>query len=389
MFTALKKTFIKNYKDTENSSVRLKYGVTAGVFGILSNVALFAAKIVIGLISGSITVVADAVNNLSDAGSSIITVFGFKMSSKPADKEHPFGHARYEYISGFFVAFIVLAIGLLLAKSSVEKIITPQAVTVSAATYIVLALAIVMKLVQMLLYIDFGKAIDSETLRATGVDSRNDIISTAAVLVTSIVIHCTGINIDGYMGLAVSLFIVVTSVKLIKDTIDPLLGTVPSAELVDNIKKKLLSYDGVLGIHDLMVHNYGASQIYAFVHVEVDAHADSLVSHDIIDNIERDFMRTMGIHLSIHTDPVVNDNPTIDGLKARISRTVQALNPALTIHDFRMVSGPTHTNLLFDVVVPYDVNVSRATLETALENTFLDDDTKYYFVFNIDNAYVL
>lgn len=389
MFNLVKKLFIKDYKMTEKPNVRFKYGVTAGIIGIFSNVLLFAGKIAVGLIGNSITVIADAVNNLSDAGSSVITVFGFKMSSKPADKEHPYGHARFEYISGLFVAFIVLAIGLLLAKSSVEKIITPEEISISVITYVVLGMAVAIKLFQMLLYLDFGKAIKSEALRASAMDSRNDIITTSAVLIATAVMQIFSINIDGYMGAAVSIFIIISAIKLIKDTIDPLIGTMPSEDLVNEIKDKLLSYSGVLGIHDLMVHNYGATEYFAFVHVEVDAKVDALVSHDMIDNIERDFMRELNIHMSIHTDPIIVDDPKLDALKARVKSTVAALSDKLTIHDFRMVSGVTHNNLLFDVIVPYEVNITKDEIHVALEKEFSNDEEKYYFVFNVDNSFAL
>lgn len=384
-----KKICIKDYESTDNPKVRLRYGVTAGVFGLLSNVALFIAKIAIGIFSGSITVIADAINNLSDAGSSIITLFGFKLSSKPADKEHPFGHARYEYISGILIAIIVLSIGLLLGKSSIEKIISPVSINVSALTYIVLSAAVVIKLLQMLIYLDFGKAISSESLKAAAADSRNDIISTFAVILASAIIQITNLNIDGYMGLAVSLFIVISSVKLIRETIDPLLGTMPDKTLVDKIEKKLRSYNGVLGFHDLMLHCYGATQIYAFVHIEVDASVNAMISHDMIDNIERDFMKDLGIHLSAHTDPIVLDDPMLDSLKLRVAKTMVKLNENLTIHDFRMVRGETHSNLLFDVVVPYGTDVSREAIHNALIEEFSDDKTVYYFVFNIDRSYVI
>ncbi len=389
MFKIFKKTFIKNYEKTQDPSVRFKYGVAAGVFGIITNVLLFAAKAVIGWISGSITIIADAVNNLSDAGSSAVTAFAFKLSSKPADEKHPYGHARFEYVAGLFVSFLVLAIGAMLAKSSIEKIIAPEEVVVTYVTYIVLGVSILGKLLQMLVYRDFGKSIGSETLIASSADSRNDVLTTTAVLIASIVIQVTGVNIDGYAGLAVSAFIIFSGAKLIKETIDPLLGVIPNEETIKTIKDKLLSYDGVLGIHDLSVHTYGAAQTYVFVHVEVDAKEDALKSHDLIDNIERDFKKDLGIFLSIHTDPVLKGDPETEALKKDVKDALASLNPKISIHDFRIIKGSTHTNLVFDVLVPFGVTEGEKDIRAALTDAFSGRETDYYFVFQIDRSAVL
>lgn len=389
MFRAFKKAFIKDYEKTNLAEVRFRYGTAAGVFGICTNVLLFLAKAVIGFLSGSVTVVADAVNNLSDAGSSVVTLVAFKMSAKPADQKHPYGHARFEYVAGLFVAFLVLAIGAMLLKSSVEKIFHPTETVITWVTYVVLGIAILLKVLQMLLYLDFGKATDSEALKASGEDSRNDVISTTAVLIASVIMQTTGINIDGYAGLAVSLFIIISGAKLIKETVDPLLGMTPGPELVETIRTRLLSYDGVLGIHDLSVHSYGAAQIYVFVHVEVDAKEDAMKSHDLVDNIERDFKKELGIHLSVHTDPILYGDEETDEYKAKVKQTLAALNPKISIHDFRIVKGPTHVNLVFDVLVPYDVTESEEDLRAALNQAFADEPLPCYFVFEIDRSAVL
>lgn len=389
MFRAFKKAFIKDYEKTNLAEVRFRYGTAAGVFGICTNVLLFLAKAVIGFLSGSVTVVADAVNNLSDAGSSVVTLVAFKMSAKPADQKHPYGHARFEYVAGLFVAFLVLAIGAMLLKSSVEKIFHPTETVITWVTYVVLGIAILLKVLQMLLYLDFGKATDSEALKASGEDSRNDVVSTTAVLIASVIMQTTGVNIDGYAGLAVSLFIIVSGAKLIKETVDPLLGMTPGPELVETIRTRLLSYDGVLGIHDLSVHSYGAAQIYVFVHVEVDAKEDAMKSHDLVDNIERDFKKELGIHLSVHTDPILYGDEETDAYKAKVKQTLAALNPKISIHDFRIVKGPTHVNLVFDVLVPYDVTESEKELRAALDKAFADEPLPCYFVFEIDRSAVL
>ena len=373
---------------SETSDKRVKYGMTAGILGIVSNVVLCAAKLIVGFIGNSITIVADAVNNLSDAASSVITVFGFRISARPADKEHPFGHHRYEQISALIVAILVLAIGVLLGKSSIEKIITPEETAVTTLTYIVLAVAIVLKLGQMAMYLYFSKKISSDSLRAAAADSRNDTISTGAVLIAAIVTDVAGVNIDGYMGLAVSLFIVVSSLMLIKDTVSPLLGEPPTKEFVENVRKKLLSYEGVLGIHDLMVHNYGAtSSTYVSVHVEVDARGDIMKAHDMIDNIERDFHKE-GLNLTVHMDPVETDNPEVIENLERAREILASLNTGLSLHDFRMVIGDTHTNILFDVVIPFDSKIAPQDIEKAFADAYADEGKQYFFIINYDRSYV-
>lgn len=367
---------------------RVKYGMTAGILGIVSNLILCAAKLIVGFIGNSITIVADAVNNLSDAASSVITVFGFRISARPADKEHPFGHHRYEQISALIVAILVLAIGVLLGKSSIEKIITPEETAVTALTYIVLAVAIVLKIGQMAMYLYFSKKISSDSLRAAAADSRNDCLSTGAVLIAAIVTDVAGVNIDGYMGLAVSLFIVISSLLLVKDTVSPLLGEPPTKEFVENVRKKLLSYDGVLGIHDLMVHNYGAtSSTYVSVHVEVDARGDIMKAHDMIDNIERDFHKE-GLNLTVHMDPIETDNPEVSLNLERAREILSLMNAGLSLHDFRMVIGDTHTNILFDVVIPFDSKVTPQEIEKAFADAYADEGKQYFFIINYDRSYV-
>lgn len=381
-----KKLFIKDYQNTSDPEVRFRYGIAAGVFGIVSNTVLCVFKILVGILSGSVAIIADAVNNLSDAASSIVTVFGFKLSNRPADREHPYGHERYEYIAAFIIAFAVVLIGALLLKQSIEKIITPEGITVSVYTYVVLAVAIVLKIVQGLLYRDFGKSINSEALRASAADSRNDVFTTIAVLISTIVIDTTGFNIDGYAGLVVSIVIIVFSLKLLKDTVNPLLGTVPDKALVGKIAEKLSSYEIVLGFHDLMIHSYGPAITYASVHVEVDAKENVIEMHDAIDNIERDFMNDMNVHLVIHMDPVTIGDPETDNLKSEITGIIKNLNGDLTLHDFRLVKGPTHTNVLFDVVIPYDCKTTLGDIKRALQEN-VKSETTYYYVINVDRKF--
>lgn len=391
IFEPLKKTFIKDYKNVSSASVRYRYGVLAGVFGILTNVVLFVMKIVFGLIAGSISVVADAVNNLSDAGSSGVTVVGFKLSNRPPDKEHPFGHARYEYITGLVVAFIVLIIGGTLLKSSIERIISPELIEASVWTAAVLVISIFLKTIQGMLYTDFGKAINSPSLSASATDSRNDVISTSLVLVSTVgAIFLPEIfsKVDSYLGIAVSLFIIVSGVKLVKETVDPLLGGVPDKELVAKIREKFKDYPEIIGTHDLMVHSYGPGKVFATIHAEVEADTDVLLSHDLIDNIERDFQRD-GIFMVIHMDPIVTSDPEIAMLRDRVYEVLQAAyGDKLSLHDFRMVKGITHTNVLFDAVVPFDEKITAEDIAALLSEKIDSGGTTYYYVVNIDRSYV-
>ncbi len=385
-----RKAFIKNYENVTDPKVRNRYGVCAGIIGIVSNAILFVIKIVAGIIGGSITIIADAINNLSDAGSSVVTLVGFKLSSTPPDKDHPFGHARYEYVTGLLVSMMVLFLGIALLKSSIEKVISPTPVEVSVFTYVVLSVSIVLKLVQMLVYTDFSKAISSNALKASAQDSRNDSLTTLAVLISTIIIDVCGdrinpkVSVDGIMGIAVSLFIIVSSVLLLKDAISPLLGEKPPKELVDKITAKILSYDGVIGVHDLVVHSYGANHCFVVAHVEVPADVDIVKSHDVIDNIEHDMWNDMHVRLNIHMDPIDTKNKQLAHLKERVRMAVYALDPELSIHDFRMVNGDTHVNLVFDVVVPYDSKITLNDVLSACEKEFENDETKYYFVIDMD-----
>lgn len=385
-----RKAFIKNYENVTDPKVRNRYGVCAGIIGIVSNAILFVVKIVAGIIGGSITIIADAINNLSDAGSSVVTLVGFKLSSTPPDKDHPFGHARYEYVTGLLVSMMVLFLGIALLKSSIEKVISPTPVEVSVFTYVVLSVSIVLKLVQMLVYTDFSKAISSNALKASAQDSRNDSLTTLAVLISTIIIDVCGdrinpkVSVDGIMGIAVSLFIIVSSVLLLKDAISPLLGEKPPKELVDKITAKILSYDGVIGVHDLVVHSYGANHCFVVAHVEVPADVDIVKSHDVIDNIEHDMWNDMHVRLNIHMDPIDTKNKQLAHLKERVRMAVYALDPELSIHDFRMVNGDTHVNLVFDVVVPYDSKITLNDVHSACEKEFNNDETKYYFVIDMD-----
>lgn len=386
----IRKLFIKDYQDTQNPKVRFRYGLVAGIFGIISNALLCVFKLIVGVVGNSITIIADAINNLSDAGSSVVTLVGFKLSATPPDNDHPFGHARYEYITSLLVSVTVLFIGILLLKSSIEKCITPEEVSASVYTYVVLGVAIAMKLVQMLIYLDFSKAINSGALKASAADSRNDVLATVAVLISTIVIDVAGdkispkVSVDGIMGIAVSAFIIVSSILLIKEAMSPILGEKPPKELVDKITAKILSYDGVIGVHDLVVHSYGENHCFVVAHVEVPADVDITKSHDVIDNIEHDFWNEMHVRITIHMDPVDTKNKQLAVLKLRAQNAIANLDENLSLHDFRLVSGQTHTNMLFDVVIPYGSKITLDDVKDALKKEFGNDPVKYFFVIDMD-----
>lgn len=375
---------VRDHKNTEDPAVRDKCGRVAGAVGIVTNFLLFLMKIIIGTAFHSVSVTADAVNNLTDSGSSVVTLIGFKMASKPADEKHPFGHARIEYLSGVIVSFIVIFLGLQLGMSSVEKILTPEENALTPVALVVLVISILAKLWQCLFYRKVGRMIKSESVEATSKDSRNDVIATSVVLLGAVITMLTGVNLDGYMGATVALFIVFSGVQLTISTADPLLGQAPEGELVQTITEKMLSYPGIIGMHDLAVHNYGVGRCFASAHCEVDAKNDILVSHDLIDNIERDFSRDLGIHMVIHLDPVIVGDARTDALHRKVQSLVTALYPTVTIHDFRVIWGVTHSNIVFDAAVPFSVKDSDAVITQKLEAEIQKLDPDYRTVVTID-----
>lgn len=376
--------FVRDHKNTEDPAVRDKCGRVAGAVGIVTNFLLFLMKIIVGTVFHSVSVTADAVNNLTDSGSSVVTLIGFKMASKPADEKHPFGHARIEYLSGVIVSFIVIFLGLQLGMSSIEKILTPEENALTPVALVVLVISILAKLWQCLFYRKVGRMIKSESVEATSKDSRNDVIATSVVLLGAVITMLTGVNLDGYMGAAVALFIVFSGVQLTISTADPLLGQAPEGELVQTITEKMLSYSGIIGMHDLAVHNYGVGRCFASAHCEVDAKNDILVSHDLIDNIERDFSRDLGIHMVIHLDPVIVGDARTDALHCKVQSLVTALYPTVTIHDFRVIWGVTHSNIVFDAAVPFSVKDSDAVITQKLEAEIQKLDPDYRTVVTID-----
>lgn len=389
MTKLLIRLFVRNWENTDSPAVRGSYGKLAGITGVVTNLLLALLKLLSGWFFNSIAIMADAVNNLSDSASSIVTLVGFKLSSKPADAKHPYGHARIEYISGMIVSFIVVVLGVQLAQSSIDKILAPEESSFTWITIGVLVVSILLKLWQGLFYRKIGKTISSTTLEATSTDSLNDVISTSAVLAGIIITLLTGVNLDGWLGLLVAVLITISGIRLVMETSQPLLGMAPSQELVQSIYSRILSYDGIIGLHDLEVHSYGEGRIFASVHCEVDADQDIMISHDIIDNIERDFLQDSGIHLVIHLDPVQIHNDRTQKLYHQVREMVAQLSPEYSIHDFRVVWGTTHSNLIFDMVVPYGLSQSDEEVARAMGQLIQERLGKNYFaVVTIDHDYI-
>ena len=387
MTRLLLKLFVKDFSKTDNPKVRAAIGKLSGVVGILCNLLLFAGKLAVGTIAGSVSITADAMNNLTDASSSIVTLIGFRLAEKPADEDHPYGHARYEYLSGLAVAAIIIVIGFELAKGSVEKIFNPSNVAFSVVTAAVLLSSIAVKLWLALFNGNLGKKIGSKTLEATAADSRNDCIATGAVLVAAAVEYFTSWHIDGFVGLAVALFILWSGVGLAKETISPLLGEAASPELRALIVDYVNRQPKVLGYHDLMVHDYGPGQRFATLHVEMDNREDPLLCHEIIDDMERECLKNHNIHLVIHYDPVVTDDPRSNRLHEAVDAILQKADSRLRTHDFRMVSGEGHINLIFDISFPADLKGQEKAIRSQLERTLTEQEgTKVYTVITFDPA---
>ena len=380
--------FVKDHEKADDPAVRMRYGQFAGIVGIICNIALCLGKGAIGLIAGSVSIVADALNNLSDAASNVISLLGFKLASKPADPGHPYGHGRYEYLSGLAVAVVIVIIGVELIQTSIDKVLNPTATEFSLAVVAVLALSILVKLWMAVFNRTIGHRISSTTLEATAVDSRNDVISTGVVLVCAIVSHLTGIDLDGIVGIAVGAFIVYSGAQLVRDTVNPLLGQAPDPALVSHIQNKILGYPGVLGTHDLMVHDYGPGRQFASAHVEMAAEADPMESHDLIDNIEQDFKEDDGLIVTLHYDPIVTDDPEVKDLRNQINALVKTIDARLSIHDLRTVPGPTHTNVIFDCVKPADFDMDDEDLRARIAALVAADHPQAICKITIDQSYV-
>lgn len=388
MISLLAKWLIPNRDKVENSEVRRAWGSLCGFMGIALNLLLFAGKLAAGALSGSIAVTADAFNNLSDAGSSVVTLLGFRLAGKKPDADHPFGHGRMEYVSGLAVAGLILLMGAELAKSSVEKILRPESVSFSWLAAAILLVSIGVKVYMYLYNKAVGKKIRSAAMSATASDSLSDTAATAAVLLAMLVGHWSGVQLDGWTGLLVALFILWSAVQAARDTVSPLLGQSPDPLLVKEIEELVMAHDAVVGVHDLVVHDYGPGRRIISLHAEVPADGQVLALHDVIDNIEAELSRKLHCEAVIHMDPVVVGDPQVDALHQKVAALVRTIDPRITIHDFRIVPGATHTNLIFDAVIPFDERLTRPQVAAQICQLVQGLDGRYRAVVKIENSYV-
>lgn len=388
MISVLAKWLIPNWEQVEDGAVRRAWGALCGFVGIGLNILLFAGKLAAGTLSGSIAITADAFNNLSDAGSSVVTLLGFRLAGKKPDAGHPFGHGRLEYVSGLIVAGLILLMGAELAKSSLDKILHPEAVTFSWLAAGILLASIGVKLYMYLYNRAVGKKIKSAAMSATAADSLSDTAATSAVLLAMVIGKLTDVQLDGWVGLVVALFILWSAVQAARDTISPLLGQAPDPMLVKEIESLVMAHDTVVGIHDLVVHDYGPGRCIISLHAEVPADEQVLELHDVIDNIEEELAQKLHCEAVIHMDPVVVGDPTVTALHQQVAALVKTIDPRITIHDFRMVPGQTHTNLIFDAVIPFDERLTRQQVADRIRQMVSEMEGDYRAVVKVENSYV-
>lgn len=382
----LVRRFIKNYQDTKDANVRTSVGKLSGIVGIFSNLFLFVIKFVIGTIVHSVSIQADGVNNLTDAGSNIISILSFHLANKPADKDHPFGHERTETIASLFVGILILVLGFETAKESISKVIHPGSIDFRIASVIILLISIIVKFWMYAYNKKLSKTYDSSLLEATALDSISDVCGTTAVLVSTLLSPVLHFNLDGYMGIVVSGIILYGAYGLLRDMINSLIGEAPDPELVHNIVDMIMAHPAILGVHDMMLHNYGPNKIFASAHVEVDSSKDIFETHDHIDNIEREVKKNMNIDLVLHMDPVKVNDPDTELYRAKVVEAIHQIDPKWRFHDFRIVSGPTHVNLVFDLVIPFEEKYAQEEIEEMLLK-HIESDKKIYLVLTIDHPY--
>ena len=387
MTRLFQKLFIKDYKNISCPEVRARYGKASGVLGIVANAFLFVIKLIGALLSGSVAVIADAINNLTDFLTSIITMIGFKISGKPADSDHPFGHARFEYVTALLIACVIFFIGFETARASIDKIFSADQTRFSIITCIILGVSIVVKIFLAIIMNGLGKAIDSEAILAMSADSRNDSISTGVVLICAVISLISGVSLDGYLGVVVSIIVLISAITLIKETINPLLGEKADGELIKSIENKILSYDGILGIHELIVHCYGPTQFFASVHIEVDSGVDVMISHELADTIERDCLKHLNVNLVCHLDPLNLKDPETAKLNELISNCIKKDFPEITVHDLRIVKGPSFTNVIFDAVLPYDKDELAEPFKQAISTLLSGLNGTYFAVIEFEKGY--
>ena len=382
----LVRRFIKNYQDTKDANVRTSVGKLSGIVGILNNLFLFVIKFVIGTIVHSVSIQADGVNNLTDAGSNIISILSFHFANKPADKDHPFGHERTETIASLFVGILILVLGFETAKESISKVIHPGSIDFRLASVIILLVSIIVKFWMYTYNKKLSKTYDSSLLEASALDSISDVCGTMAVLVSTLLSPVLHFNLDGYMGIVVSGIILYGAYGLLRDMINSLIGEAPDPELVHNIVDMIMAHPAILGVHDMMLHNYGPNKIFASAHVEVDSSKDIFETHDHIDNIEREVKENMNIDLVLHMDPVKVNDPETELYRKKVVEAIHQIDPKWVFHDFRIVSGPTHVNLVFDLVIPFEEKYTQEEIEAMLLK-HIQSDKKIYLVLTIDHPY--
>ena len=389
MTELLSRWFVKDHNNTASPAVRTAYGTMVSITGIIVNLILFAAKFVVGTLFGAISIVGDAVNNLSDAGTQIISLISFRIAAKPADREHPFGHARIEYVTSMIVSFLVMLVGFELIKSSIAQIFSPERPDSSPVAIFVLLGSMLCKLWLGLFNRKIGKRIDSSVMRATAADSLSDVFATGAVLVATVlpmIFTDMSWNPDAYMGVIVAALIIVAGFRILNESKNAILGEAPSEEIIKEITETVDRYEGALGIHDMVVHNYGPGRIIASLHIEVDGSVNVFETHDMIDTIEKELRDVCGIEATIHMDPIVTDDEQVNALRAQTAEAVRKVHPAMQIHDFRFVAGATHTNLIFDVVAPFELKMSDAEVKTAVAEKVKEIDPTYFIVINVDRS---
>lgn len=388
MITFLSKKFIKNYTEFNNPNTRQLYGMLCSVLSIVCNIVLVIFKITMGIITNSIAIQADGLNNLSDVGSNLASLFGFKLANKHPDEEHPYGHGRMEYIAGLAIAFLILLVGLQSLRDSVLKVISPEQVKFSMLACILLGVSILVKLWMAFFNRKIGKQIQSSTLLAAGQDSINDVITTTATLIALVLSLYTDLPVDGIFGAVVSIIVLKAGYEVFNDTVDPLLGKAPDKELIKEIEGYILSYDEALGIHDLMMHDYGPGRKFMTLHVEVDCNDDIMEIHDAMDRIERDVLKKFHILTTIHYDPIDTNDVLTNELRAMVETVVKDINEQYSIHDFRIVSGPTHTNLIFDVLLPASDEIDHHVLKKMINSRLKEKDKRYFTVIQIDHSFI-
>lgn len=387
MSNFLVKLFVKDYENVDNMKVRERYGTLSSVVGIFCNIILFTAKFVMGTVANSISIISDGFNNLSDCASCVVTLFGYKLAAKPADKDHPFGHGRFEYLTSLIIAMVIMLVGVELFTDSIDKVIHPDEVTFSYMVLITLIISIGVKIWMSLFNRKLGNKINSGIMLATAKDSMNDVIATCATIIALMASVCTKAPVDGVMGILVSLFILISGFGIIRETVDELLGQPADEELVEKIKELVGENPYALGMHDLIIHSYGPGNLIGSVHIEVDGKGNIMEIHDVIDELERDIYEELNIRMTIHMDPVEMDNEYLNECKVMMNGIIEEIDKELSLHDFRVVSGPSHTNLIFDLVIPHGCTLSEKEIKNMISKKLEGRETKYYAVITFENNF--